>query len=165
MSWISPGVPQAWWWVVCLVFAWKDERCELCSSRDRKDDFFIGLGAIFVLLSHWIQLSSAEAIPPCLPSKGWSSELMAALAATCSFAFSKYSSCSKCICSSIVCWNGSTPTQNFTYSYRESIMLNEMSFKWEKGGVGVSPIVVPLWDWYLHDLAIKSIWTCYAEVI
>lgn len=48
---------------------------------------------------------------------------------------------------------------------RESIMLNEMSFKWEQGGVGVSPIVLPLWDWHFHDLVIKNIWTCYVEVI
>lgn len=81
---------------------------------------------------------------------------MAALAATCSIAFSKYSSSSKCICSSVVCWNGNTPTQKVACSFGESIMLNEMSFKWEKDGVGVSPVVHPLWDWHLHDLVIKS---------
>lgn len=80
-----------------------------------------------------------------------SSELMAVLAEACSLALNKYSSSSKCICSSVVCWNGMTPTQKTACRFRETLTLNETGFKWEKGGVaGISSIVRPLWGWHLR---------------
>lgn len=105
---------------------WKHE---LCPFWDRKTDFITDLGAICVLFSHWIQLGSAETIPPLLSPKGWSSELMAVLAEACSLALSKYSSSSKHSCSSGAWWNGSTPTQKVACSFRETLMLNRMGIK------------------------------------
>lgn len=160
ITWHSPGLVVGG----LLGFCRKGWKAWTLLLQRQKIWFFHRPGSDFCFTFTRNPLSSAEAIPPRLPSKGWSSELMAALAATCSLAVSKYSS--KCICSSVICWNGSTPTQKAACSFRESIMMNEMSFKWEKGGVvGVSPIVHPLWDWHLHDLVIKSIWMYYAEVI
>lgn len=135
-------------------------------SETEKLGFFMDLGAIFILFWHWFQQGSPEAIPPSFSPKSRSSEPMAGLAEPCSLALSKYSSSSKCICSSVVCWNGRTLTQKAVCSFRESLMLNEMGFKWEKGGVaGISSIVHPLWGWHLCDKVIKGAWTCYTEVL
>lgn len=91
---------------------------------------------------------------------------MAFLAVACSLALNKYSSISKCVCSSVVFWNGKTPTQKAAYSFRESSMLNEMVLKWEKrGAAGISSMVHPLWGWNLCEQVIKSAWTYYTEVI
>jgi len=77
---------------------------------------------------------------------------MAVLAEACSLALSKYSSSSKCICSSGVCWNGRAPTQKVACSFRETLMLNDMGFKWEIDGVaGISFVVHLLWGGHLWD--------------
>lgn len=75
LTWSSPGLR-----VVCLAFVGKDETHKLFPSWDTKTDFIRDVGAIYDLFFPWIQLGSAEAFPPCLSPKGWSSKLTAVLA-------------------------------------------------------------------------------------
>lgn len=83
---------------------------------------------------------------------------MAVTAEDCSLALRKYSSSLTWFWSSADCWDGRTLTQRAACSFRESLMLNEMEFKWGEGGVaGVSSVVHPVWCCLLCDKMIKSI--------